>query len=213
MPVHEVMHKRRQTFMRRHLIIAAMLAAVWVSGGCPPTNTKPIIDTRPTTEAGRQFEARWRASLKVLRSYRFKIDLQDRRRGLIRTEPMMARYLFEFWRPDAASMYDLAEGTMHTVYVIASVNVTRVDPDGDAYDLEVVVHRVRSNQIEAQSTGSAGVQGSQYEAIATGGDKSYESERGSMVLLGTDENLAWELQFEIENELPIQMMKLSVPPR
>ena len=199
--------------MRPYIIITAMLVAVWVGGGCPPTNTKPIVDMRPTTEAALQFESRWQASLKVLRSYRFKIDLQDRRRGLIKSEPMMARYLFEFWRPDAASTYDLVEGTMHTVYVIARVQITRVRPDGDDYELEVVVHRVRSNQIEAQSIGSAGVHGSQSEAIDADDDDPYMPEGGSMVLLGTDENLAWEIQYEIENELPVQMMKLSTPPR
>ena len=200
--------------MRRlHITIVTMLVAVWVGGGCPPTNTRPIVDMRPTTEAARQFEARWQASLKVLRSYRFKIDLQDRRRGLIKTKPMMARYLFEFWRHDATSMYDLAEGAMHTIYVVASVHVTRVQPEGDDYKLEVVVNRVRSNQIEAQSTGSAGVQSSQYEAISTGGDKPWETAEGSMVLLGTDDTLAWEIQFEIQNEVPAQLSKLSTPPR
>jgi hypothetical protein len=198
--------------MKRHTIIATMLLALWV-GGCPPTNTKPIIDMRPTTEAGRQFEARWQASLKVLRSYRFKIDLQDRRRGLIKTEPMMARYLFEFWRSDASSLYDVAEGTMHTVFVIASVNVTRIQPDGDDYTLDVVVHRVRSNKVEAQIVGSAGVQGGVYEVIDADGDKPYEPEGGSMVLLGTDETLARELQYEIQSELPSQLSKLSIPPQ
>ena len=140
--------------MKRHTIIAAMLLAILVGSGCPPTHTEPIIDMRPKTEAARQFEARWQASLKVLRSYRFKIDRQDRRSGLIKSEPMMARYLFEFWRSDASSAYELLEGTMHTIYVIASVNVTRVHPDGDDYTLDVVVNRVRSNQVEAQDTGS-----------------------------------------------------------
>ncbi len=194
--------------MRRLTIIAALLVATVVVGGCPPTYSTPVVDTRPTTEAERQFEARWQASLDVLRSYRFKIDLQDRRRGLIKTEPMVARHFFEFWRRDAASAYDVVEGTLQTIYVIASVQVSRIKPDGSDYKLDVVVHRVRSDQIEAQSIGAAGIERSQYEAIGTGGNKLYDPAKGSMVLLGTDENLAFELQYEIENEVPTQLAKL-----
>ena len=199
--------------MNPRTIMAAIVLAALAGGGCAPTYSTPIVDARPATEAERQFEARWQASLDVLRSYRFKIDYQDRRRGLIKTEPMIARHFFEFWRHDAATNYDVLEGTLQTVYVVASVQVSRIKPDGTDYKLDVVVNRIRSDQIEAQSIGAAGIQGSQYEALLTGGDRPYDPEKGSMVSLGTDENLAFELQFEIENEVPTQLARLSVSSR
>jgi len=180
--------------------------------GCPPQHTSPIVEVRPETEAERQFEAHWLAALKVLRKYRFKIDVQDRRRGLIVSEPMVAKHFFEFWRRDATSTYDLVEGSLQTVYLVAAVNITRADPNGSDYEVDVEVRRIRSDRIEPRSVGAAGTKSSSEAADSTGGNRPGEAERGSMVHLGEDETLALYLSAGIEDEAILQLASLSASP-
>lgn len=191
--------------MRRYWHIGAIcLAAAFV--GCGPVlYTEPVVTNEPATEAQRQFEARWQASLEVLRRYQFKIDLQDRRRGLVRTEPMVARQFFEFWRRDATSAYDVAEASLQTVFLIASVQVSRVRGDSEDYTSAVRIQRVRSDQIEARTTGTAGDQGSFGRAAATSGDREGEDKGGSMVLLGEDSELAERILAAIETRAMAQL--------
>ncbi|HDZ20511.1 hypothetical protein LCGC14_0162740 [marine sediment metagenome] len=186
--------------MRRYWHSGAIcLAAAFV--GCGPVlYTKPVLTTEPVTEAQRHFEAHWQAGLEVLRRYQFKIDLQDRRRGLIRTEPMVARQFFEFWRRDATSAYDVAEASLQKVYLIANVQISRVGSDGTDYVSAVRIQRVRSDQIEARTTGTAGDQGSFGRASGTSGDREEEDEGGSMVLLGEDRELAERILLAIETK-------------
>lgn len=183
-------------------ILIGLLVCVGVAG-CTPKHTKPIVQPpQPVTEAERQFEAYWEGALEVLRGnpYHFTVDLQDRRRGLIRTEPMVGKQFFEFWRSDAASDFDLIESTLQTVYIVANVKITRTQPDRPEYDLVVDVYRVRSDEIEARNPGSPGEYQSYKEHRGTGGDRTSEEQAGTKVLLGRDDALSDRLFVAIEGE-------------
>ena len=188
-----------------------LLVALAVLAGCAPQYTTPVVDMRPKTEAQLSFEAYWRASLEVLRKHNFKINLQDRRRGLITTEPLVAKQFFEFWRRDAATTYDLAEGSLQTVYIVATISLTRPDEAAPDYVLAVTVDRIRSDKIERRWAGPACSDKARSDAKKTGGDREYENRKGSMVGLGEDDALALQLRADIEHESAYQMAELSYP--
>ena len=192
------------TTMCMRVLTISVISAVLLTG-CPLHTTPVAQMPQPATEAERNFEAYWQSSLDVLREYRFRIDFQDRRRGLIVTHPMVAKQFFEFWRRDAGTSYDLLEGSLQTVYLVASVQLTRAEPDKPDYELAVNVQRVRSDEIEPRAPGAAGWRASYQRQGGTGGDRPAEEQEGSMVRLGADEPLADQILVDIETEAILRM--------
>ena len=193
--------------MRPTQVILVVVLAVLA--GCSPQYTKPAVAMQPKTEAELNFEAYWRATLGVLRDKKFKISLQDRRRGVITTEPLVAKQFFEFWRHDAATSYDLVEGTLQTVYIVATVSLKRADDSQAEYALAVSVDRIRSDQIERRWLGSAGDRTAYQKTLDSSGNRQEDDDRGSMVMLGEDDALALQLRADIEYEAAYQMAELS----
>ena len=103
------------------LVLAGLLAGV---GACV-RHTEPLRSWEDMTPAERNFDNLWRASQYVLRKYCFTIDRQDRRAGLISTEPMTGKQLFEFWRHDTADRQDTYESTVQTIYRTVTVIISR----------------------------------------------------------------------------------------
>jgi hypothetical protein len=196
--------------MRCFLNILTSLALATLSAGCQMYDT-PVLPAQPMTEVERNFESYWRGSLDVLRGHDFEIDLQERRRGLILTEPLLSRHGLEFWRDDAATSYDVLEGTLQTVYVTAVVRVTRLSPESTDYKLAVEVYRIRSDEIEASNTGAAGQRSSfKKQARAAVGLEDADDDAGGMVSLGRDEFLANKLLDEIELKAMDHMAAIPV---
>ena len=190
-------------------IVTVSIVLALLLAGCPQ-HTVPVAELpQPRTEAEWNFESYWQASLAVLRDYHFRIDLQERRRGLIVSQPMVAKQFFEFWRGDAATNYDLVEGSLQMVYLVARVQVTRVDPDRPDYKLTVDVQRIRSDEIERRAPGAAGWRASYQRHRDSAGNRPDEEQQGSMVRLGGDDALADQLLVEIEGEAMIRMGRVS----
>lgn len=121
------------------LVFAGLLAGV---GACV-RHTEPLRSREDMTPAERNFDNLWHASRYVLRKYHFTIDRQDRRAGLISTEPMTGKHFFEFWRRDTAGRQDTYESTVQTIYRTVTVIISRRGA-GD-YTPRVVVTVSRSN--------------------------------------------------------------------
>ena len=125
------------------LIVSTVLAAP----GCGVSYTEPQVPAEiPNSQAQQNFDALWRGSLAVLRDYRFRIDRQDRRVGIITTRPMMARHWFEFWRGDAVSNYDVLEGSLQTVMRRAEVHIIPRPDHPDQYEPVVTVEVTRPDR-------------------------------------------------------------------
>ena len=142
--------------MARAMQIAIVAAVGALTLGCA-NYTKPQVPPAPQTPAERNFDALWQGSLEVLGKYRFEIDRLDRRAGVITTRKMLARHWFEFWRPDAVSADDLAEGTVQTVYRQATVRIVPVvGKEGHfAATVEVRIFRPRRLGQEIIAAGEA----------------------------------------------------------
>jgi len=108
--------------------------------------TKPVAAAPKLTPAQRNFEALWQGSLDVLRDYGFTVDRQDRREGIITTRPLVGRQWFEFWRKDAATPYDVLEGSLQTIYRTALVRIWATDPNTGNYQAGVEVVLTRSDK-------------------------------------------------------------------
>ena len=141
--------------MRRIAIsLAALAAGTWA--GCVNYD-KPVAPAPELTPEQRSFEAVWGAATEVLRECRFSLTRQDRRSGVITTALLTGRYVAEFWRKDAATATDVAEGTIQTVYRLATVTVEPVPEANGTFGAKVEVEAARSDlpSVQISSTGEA----------------------------------------------------------
>jgi len=136
--------------MRRLIVLCLMgCVAATVLTGCHTNFTNPtpaaLAARRELTTAQRSFDAYWRASLEVLRSYEFELDRQDRRAGILTTKPMLGRHFFEVWRRDAVTYYDMTESTLQSIYRAVTVQLV---PGAEAgvYEPKVTVSLQRLNK-------------------------------------------------------------------
>ena len=127
--------------------MTVVLASVGALACSCANYTKPQVAPTAKTPSERNFDALWQGSLQVLRKHRFEIDRRDPRAGVITTRKMLARHWFEFWRPDAVSGEDLAEGTLQTVYRQATVRISPSPDKQGQFVARVEVRVFRPQQI------------------------------------------------------------------
>jgi hypothetical protein len=127
-----------------------MLVAAVAAGlvGCA-THTEPVVDLSAQTEAERNFETVWDASLDTLREWGWEIAFTDRRAGRIVTQPMTGKQVWEFWREDAATWSGAMESSLQTIYRQATVTVRAVE-DSEQFAVTAYVTETRSNRPHAQ---------------------------------------------------------------
>ncbi|MCK4626363.1 MAG: hypothetical protein KAV00_13680 [Phycisphaerae bacterium] len=173
------------------LSIVAVLCAGCIPSGAPVSSPPEVADA--------DFNVVWDAANEVLREYRFFIDRADRREGVITTFPMIGRHWFEFWRKDAATQRDVAEGTLQTLYRRVTINIRRQE-DNKKYLVDVRVFTSRSDRLSPQVTSTSEA----YDLFINPGMPRIASLTGlggpkgsRSVSLGRDENLEQVLQREI----------------
>ena len=195
--------------MRTLVTISILLCAVLALTGCAQ-HTAPVGPPAQLTTEQRNFESTWQGALEVLRTYYFTIDRQDRRAGVITTLPMTGRHWFEFWRHDAATGFDLAEGTVQTIYRQAKVTIRPVASNATTYTAKVEIDVYRSDKPNLQVTSTSDA----YDLflMPTGDDRRYRKmlldygrddqgglvARNQSVPLGRDDELEKKLEAEIE---------------
>jgi len=117
-----------------------LLAAVLATGVCGCLKyTKPVVAQPEMTGAERNFEAVWLATQDVLRDYRFTIDRQDKRAGVITTEPLTGMQFFEFWRKDAVTPEALLAGSIQTLHRTVTVRIRPAAGQAEQYEPAVQV--------------------------------------------------------------------------
>ncbi|GAG16828.1 unnamed protein product, partial [marine sediment metagenome] len=198
-----------ETIMRKsEVFLLVALSAATALSGCGARGA-PVVSTGPKTPAQRNFDAVWHASLGVLRGYSFEIDRQDRRAGVITTLPMTGRHWFEFWRKDAATPADVAEGAVQTLYRSVTVSIRPdgtqgpTSPQADTFRVSVEVRTQRSDRATPQINSTADA----LDLFRGGGADSKERalylldygrhDKVPMVPLGRDHKLEAKIQSEI----------------
>lgn len=132
-----------------HLSLILCLALL---AGCANYTEPIVVPTAPTTAAQRNFDIVWDGALATLRDYRFTIDQQNRRDGQITTLPVTGQQWFEFWRKDAATRCDLAEGSLQTIYRTVRVTIEPVKDRPWMFAARVEAFTSRSNRQIHQMT-------------------------------------------------------------
>jgi hypothetical protein len=140
-------------------LLLALLAAALASGaaGCLKYTHPVVAEQAPQTVGERNFQALWLASQEVLRKYHFTINRQDRRAGLITTEPLTGQQFFEWWRKDAVTREALADSSLKTLHRSVTVRIQPIRPGADEYEpiVEVTVAKPPTVSVELHSTGAA----------------------------------------------------------
>jgi hypothetical protein len=134
-------------------ILCGVLLGVWATG-CVE-HTQPVGPAPKLTVAQENFEAVWQASIEVLRRHYFIIDRQDRRDGVITTQPLVGQHWTEFWRSDAATPKDLAESSLQTIYRTVKVKVQPTATGADTFRATVEVSVSRSDRPDLQVTSTS----------------------------------------------------------
>jgi hypothetical protein len=134
--------------MSRFRSIAACLALFGLL--LPGCSRKVGIDT-PVGLAAGEYDQMFDAAVEVLRDNRFEIARQDRRFGVITTQPRIAASAFEPWHPDRSTSRQVMENTLnlqrHAVTVRIEPRATgltdpqtgRPVPTAAAYQMDVQV--------------------------------------------------------------------------
>jgi hypothetical protein len=132
--------------------------AVWASAlaaGCTPQYTQPTSQPQRLSAAEKDFDAVWDASRQTLQKYYFHLDREDRRAGVITTQPITGQQWFEFWRKDAVRPADVAESTLQTIYRTAQVTVRPTKPGAATYQAQVDVFMRRSDKPSPEITSTS----------------------------------------------------------
>ena len=137
-------------------LITPCVAAAWALclTGCVKY-TQPVTQPAALTAPEKDFDVVWQAARQTLRTYRFDLDRQDRRAGVITTLPMTGMHFFELWRKDAARPVDFSESTVQTLYRTARVSVRPVKPGAKTYAAQVEVLVRRSDKARAEVTSAS----------------------------------------------------------
>ena len=190
----------------------ALTALASATCGCA-NYTKPQVAPPPQTQAQKNFDVLWQASQDVLREYYFTLDRQDRRAGVITTQPLVGEHWFEFWRHDAATRVDLAEGSLQTIYRSAKITLRPTSPDASAFvaTVEVTVQRSDMGQPQITSTSEAynlfTLGGGDYTFVDDFNDTQVGQPNAAKVELGRDNALERKLATDIRRKAERQLAR------
>jgi hypothetical protein len=92
------------------------------------------------------FEKLWGACKAELYGRLFTVDREEYREGLLTSEPLVSKQIFEFWRPDVITLHDQAESSLATIRRTVHFEVTR-QPDGTYQAIpKVLIERFASEE-------------------------------------------------------------------
>ena len=111
-----------------------------VLGGCQAVPDQPNPVRIAADDYGRLFHA----SVDVLREYRFRIDRQDYRFGVVTTDPLDAPTIFEPWDSTNSTLKQVEQATLSHLRRTVTVSFDRAEDESDAadgadYELDVSV--------------------------------------------------------------------------
>jgi hypothetical protein len=215
-------------------VTSVILAGLLTSVGACVRHTEPLRSQGPMTPAERDFDNLWQASRYVLKKYHFTLDIQDRRTGMISTEPMLGKQFFEFWRHDSTTGRDTSESTLQSIYRTAFVTIAPKAMDQQSYKPTVVVTIDRSDMGRTSIVAISDVYRMQFgeRVVRQGLDERKDRVRAKQIQeamrtnqkerpvlaegfksLGRDEKLEKKIQDEIVDAATsrIYMQKLELP--
>jgi len=92
--------------------------------GC---NSRIVSANNPVAITAEEYDRIFEATVDVLRLNQFRVDRQDRRFGVITTEPLIAASALEPWYTDNTTPYQTADATLNYQRRIVSVHLEPAD--------------------------------------------------------------------------------------
>jgi len=153
----------------RTMAIAITILLTAMLTGC----TEQRRPTQQTVAIVKQFsfDDVWTVCLASLQDRGLSVDRQDRRFGLIVSEPVVGKQFFEFWRNDAVTSDDTWTSSLHTVRRIVSIHVVSQGPMHFEVRVEAQAQRVNIPADQLDNTAEA------FEMIRTHGVPASPSRR------------------------------------
>lgn len=135
--------------------LLSIVISLSVMAGCLRPNSGVLISTTPISIENRSTQADqlWEAALNTLRHHQFRLDRVDRRAGIITTRPLTSQHLFEFWRHDVDTWYDLLESTLNPLRRKVEITIAK-DENGLWSAIAVAVHKERLSSPDRQFNSS-----------------------------------------------------------
>ena len=149
----------------------------------PTTNPSRLATTRRShwttgpasiTVQHRSFNRLWTAAEDTAREFGFRLDRKDRRAGILTTEPVTSKQIFELWRCDTGNASQAAQNSLDSYRRFLRFDFTKI-PSGYAVVPRVVIERY--TQAEQPITSSAYLR-SIYGAQRIPAQGTRESDRG-----------------------------------
>lgn len=130
--------------------VAAVVSALGVGllAGCEHVDQSPAI-TQTDQKLAQQpywlaqpanasvthdnYDEIWEACLDAARYRGFKPDLQDYREGILTTQSLVSKQIFEVWRRDVTTINDQVESTLATTRRIIRFEISRNSDDADSF--------------------------------------------------------------------------------
>jgi hypothetical protein len=127
--------------MRTSVISIGLMGLAATLAGCtaPPREGEPVRQTIQSAQPG-SAEELMDSAAEVLRRNNFRIDVIDRRSGVVRTLPETSQHFVEFWRHDVDTAYDFMEASLRPVRRTATVTIST---NGVAGPTDVTIEVVR----------------------------------------------------------------------
>jgi hypothetical protein len=141
--------------MKLRFLIALMLVNGCITGKQNPASTQPstnidVATTQPSYWLAQpptavvnssDFDRLVSACEDTARDYLFKLDRIDYRAGLITTQPLVSAQVFEPWRQDNRTLYDVEESSIATIRRTIRFEFTRLPDDTWEVAPKVLVER------------------------------------------------------------------------
>jgi hypothetical protein len=136
------------------VVAVAITGCAGNRGNPPATQPATAIDLATTQPSywlsqpaaavvqAKDFDRLWEACKSVARSYLFAIDREDFRAGLITTDPMVSKQMWEIWRSDTGSFSDVMENSTATIRRTLRFEIARDEAASFTITPKVLIERL-----------------------------------------------------------------------
>jgi len=146
------------------------------------------------------FEKLWDACANTARNYQFPLDRQDYRNGVLTTQPVISKQVFEPWRRDAGTAHGIWQSTLDTIRRTIRFDFVRADDGSYIARPKVLVERLA--QLQRRITSA-----SEYTLVFTAPGANVTTDQGVIIAarywyaIGRDEAMERDLANSVRDKV------------
>jgi hypothetical protein len=146
------------------------------------------------------FQRLWEACANTVRNYQFTLDRQDYRNGVLTTQPVISKQIFEPWRRDAGTFHAIMQSTLDTIRRTIRFDFVRADNGSYIARPKVLVERL--SQLQRRITSA-----SEYTLVFTAPGANTTTDQGVIIparywyAIGRDEAMERDLADSVRDKV------------